>query len=312
MTIDKPDMLLWMDVETTGLDPDHDRILEVEMRCTDMRGVLCVGGFHRVIGLAERNVSITDENFKAWRMHCANGLLEDALDGGYTEEAAANALEEYVDSLAQSFTLHPAGSNPQFDLDFIGRLCPNLPLHYHRIDMATLRDSLEAAGWDVRPEGETPVASAHRTGTCLDRDIRQYARASSATWPPIRSDTSPRKQQGDGHRSSDLPMCRHPDRLDVQQALNRTNNERNLGMKQTINRISNRVGDWFATLFALTALLLIPHAVIRAIIGQALHQWTPITWLAIHTALTIAALATSLASYAIAALLAPPRPETYQ
>nr|DAS52062.1 MAG TPA: oligoribonuclease [Caudoviricetes sp.] len=35
----KEDMLLWMDVETTGLDPDHDRILEVEMRCTDMRGV---------------------------------------------------------------------------------------------------------------------------------------------------------------------------------------------------------------------------------------------------------------------------------
>lgn len=174
--IEKTDMLLWMDVETTGLDPDHDRILEVELRCTDMKGVLCVGGFHRVIGLAGRNVSITDENFKAWRMHCANGLLEDALDGGYAEAATANALEEYVDSLAQSFTLHPAGSNPQFDLDFIGRLCPNLPLHYHRIDMATLRDSLEAAGWDVKPEGETPAASAHRTGTCLDRDIRQYAR----------------------------------------------------------------------------------------------------------------------------------------
>lgn len=35
MTLDKPDMLLWMDVETTGLDPDHDRILEVELRCHD-------------------------------------------------------------------------------------------------------------------------------------------------------------------------------------------------------------------------------------------------------------------------------------
>lgn len=172
----KEDMLLWMDVETTGLDPDHDRILEVEMRCTDMRGVRCVGGFRRVIGLKGRKASVTDGNLEAWRMHCANGLLEDALDAGYTEAAAANALEEYVDSLAQSFTLHPAGSNPQFDLDFIGRLCPNLPLHYHRIDMATLRDSLEAAGWDVRPEEETPAASAHRTGTCLDRDIRQYAR----------------------------------------------------------------------------------------------------------------------------------------
>lgn len=89
----KEDMLLWMDVETTGLDPDHDRILEVEMRCTDMRGVRCVGGFRRVIGLKGRKASITDGNLKAWRMHCANGLLEDALDGGYTEEATANALE---------------------------------------------------------------------------------------------------------------------------------------------------------------------------------------------------------------------------
>lgn len=108
----KEDMLLWMDVETTGLDPDHDRILEVEMRCTDMRGVRCVGGFRRVIGLKGRKASVTDGNIKAWRMHCANGLLEAALDGGYTEAATANALEEYVDSLAQSFTLHPAGSNP--------------------------------------------------------------------------------------------------------------------------------------------------------------------------------------------------------
>lgn len=77
MTIDKPDMLLWMDVETTGLDPDHDRILEVELRCTDMRGVRCVGGFHRVIGLQGRKASITDGNLKAWRMRCTNGLLED-------------------------------------------------------------------------------------------------------------------------------------------------------------------------------------------------------------------------------------------
>lgn len=160
MTIDKTDMLLWMDVETTGLDPDRDRILEVELRCTDVRGVRCVGGFRRVIGLEGRKASVTDGNIKAWRMHCANGLLEDAFDAGYTEAATANGLEEYVDSLAQSFTLHPAGSNPQFDLDFIGRLCPNLPLHYHRIDMATIRDSLEAAGWDVKPEGETPAACA--------------------------------------------------------------------------------------------------------------------------------------------------------
>lgn len=51
-------------------------------------------------------------------------------------------------------------------------------------------------------------------------------------------------------------------------------------MKQTINRISNRVGDWFAALFALTALLLVPHAIIRPVIGIGLHHWIPIQWLA--------------------------------
>ena len=82
--------------------------------------------------------------------------------------------------------------------------------------------------------------------------------------------------------------------------MNRTNNERNLGMKQTINRISNRVGDWFATLFALTALLLVPHAIIRPIIGYGLHHWIPIQWLALHAMLIILTLCVALAAYIIA------------
>lgn len=106
-------------------------------------------------------------------------------------------------------------------------------------------------------------------------------------------------------------MRHHPDRLDGQQAVTRTNNERNLGMKQTINRISNRVGDWFATLFAIAALLLVPHAIIRPIIGIGLHHWIPIQWLALHAILIILALCVALAAYIIAYLTATEPPETY-
>ena len=87
--------------------------------------------------------------------------------------------------------------------------------------------------------------------------------------------------------------------------MNRTNYERNLGMKQTINRISNRVGDWFATLFAIAALLLVPHAIIRPIIGIGLHYWIPIQWLALHAMLIILALCVALAAYIIADRTAP-------
>lgn len=106
-------------------------------------------------------------------------------------------------------------------------------------------------------------------------------------------------------------MRRHPDRLDGQQTMNRTNNERDLGMKQTINRISNRIGDWFATLFTTTALLLVPHAIIRPIIGIGLHHWTPIQWLALHAMLIILTLCVALAAYIIADRTAVEPPETY-
>lgn len=89
------------------------------------------------------------------------------------------------------------------------------------------------------------------------------------------------------------------------------NNERNLGMKQTINRISNRIGDWFATLFALTALLLVPHAIIRPIIGIGLHHWIPLRWLALHAILITLTLCVALAAYIIADRTATEPPGTY-
>lgn len=90
-----------------------------------------------------------------------------------------------------------------------------------------------------------------------------------------------------------------------------TNNERNLGMKQTINHISNRIGDWCATLFTLTALLIVPHAIIRPIIGIGLHHWIPIQWLALHAILIILTLCIALAAYIIADRTATEPPETY-
>lgn len=82
-------------------------------------------------------------------------------------------------------------------------------------------------------------------------------------------------------------------------------------MKQTINRISNRVGDWSATLFALATLLLVPHAIIRPIIGIGLHYWIPIQWLALHAMLIILTLCVALAAYIIADRTTTKPPETY-
>lgn len=82
-------------------------------------------------------------------------------------------------------------------------------------------------------------------------------------------------------------------------------------MKQTINHIFNRIGDWSTTLFTIAVLLLVPHAIIRPIIGIGLHHWIPIQWLALHVLLIILTLCVALAAYIIADCTAPEPPETY-
>lgn len=82
-------------------------------------------------------------------------------------------------------------------------------------------------------------------------------------------------------------------------------------MKQTINRISNRIGDWSTTLFTIATLLLVPHAIIRPIIGYSLHYWIPIQWLALHVLLIILTLCVALAAYVIADRTAVEPPEAY-
>lgn len=83
-------------------------------------------------------------------------------------------------------------------------------------------------------------------------------------------------------------------------------------MRKTISHLADRLGDAMATLFTLLALLLIPHAIIRPIIGIGLHHWIPIQWLALHVMLIILTFYVALAAYIIADRTAPPRPETYQ
>ena len=82
-------------------------------------------------------------------------------------------------------------------------------------------------------------------------------------------------------------------------------------MNKTISHIADGLGDAMATAFTILALLLVPHATVRAIIGTAIHQWTPFAWLILHITLTILTFVLALACYALASLLAPTRPEAY-
>lgn len=89
-------------------------------------------------------------------------------------DAVANAVEEYLDSLSQRFMLVPAGTNVDFDIDFLKRLdlAPDRWLSYRKFDLTTLRRYLRFIDCPEDPyEGHR---GTHRVRDCIRRDINDY------------------------------------------------------------------------------------------------------------------------------------------
>ena len=171
----KPEALLWLDFETTGTDRDDSLPLEVGMECTDVLGEHSYGSLHRII--RPDYLDLLGISQVAFSMHTDNGLLFELLNGSPQDDCAnavSNAVEEYLDSLSQRFTLVPAGTNVDFDLDFLKSLDldPDAWLSYRKFDLTTLRRYIRFLDCPEDPyEGH---AGSHRVRDCIRRDINDY------------------------------------------------------------------------------------------------------------------------------------------
>lgn len=179
----KPHMLLWVDTETTGLDPDRCDLLEIACTITDMRAEQSFDQHHAVIH-PDHGIAITHaDDLTALRMHLANGLLEASLDSELDYRQAGLDLAEYLNDAARRYTLHPAGTNPRFDLrQIIAHLDPATgldilqPLSYRHLDLTALR--LTALRLTAQAQGDDPYTAGHdtdhRATTCIQRDLAEY------------------------------------------------------------------------------------------------------------------------------------------
>ena len=171
---EKPDALLWIDTETTSIDPKRGDLLEIGVICTNMDATEQLACHHAVIH--HETLTIDQSNLKALEYHLANGLLAQVFDESNPDHnMAAIDLCEFINTLAGQYTLHPAGTNIQFDLDWIREhleIAGIKGLSHRRQDITSLRLALQTIGLDQYDPEE--YATNHRTGRCLQRDIKEY------------------------------------------------------------------------------------------------------------------------------------------
>lgn len=136
-------VIVWIDVETTGLDPQQDRLLEFGMVATTPDLEPVGGEFSVVIGVDTLDVKRIDPG--VIRMHSRSGLLEEVVVSVLSiidaEAKADNWLRIIANNHNESLPLVVAGSTVAFDRAFVRQ---NFDLeryfHYRSIDVSTIKE----------------------------------------------------------------------------------------------------------------------------------------------------------------------------
>ncbi|NUP07774.1 MAG: oligoribonuclease [Polyangiaceae bacterium] len=143
------DRLAWVDVETTGLNPDLDAILEVGIIITD-RSLTEIDRASWALGDANP-ASISDP--KVLEMHTRSGLLA---------ECEASDLEiDILDEIVCFFLKHQGavgspmcGSTVGFDRSFLRHARFAKLFHYRNFDVSTYRTEARLLGIEPPPKRE--------------------------------------------------------------------------------------------------------------------------------------------------------------
>ena len=162
------DLLVWMDLEMTGLDPERERIIEAAVLVTDGQLVVKAEGPNLVLHQSEEVLGAMDDWNK--EHHGKSGLLDRVRASTLLEEEAENQLLAFVRAHCKERTAPLAGNSIHQDRRFLRRYMPRLEahLHYRNVDVSTVKELVKR--WHPKIfEGAPAKASAHRA---LD-DIRE-------------------------------------------------------------------------------------------------------------------------------------------
>ena len=132
--------LVWIDMEMTGLDPDHNKIIEIAAIVTDAELNILAEGPVFAIHQSDELLDGMDACNKG--THGRSGLIDRVRASTVTEDEAAAKMIEFLRQYV------PAGKSPMCgnsicqDRRFMARHMPTLEefFHYRNLDVSTLKE----------------------------------------------------------------------------------------------------------------------------------------------------------------------------
>ena len=156
--------LVWLDCEMTGLNPEHDRIIEIAVVVTNANLDIRVEGPVFAIHQSDALLNGMD----AWNKgtHGRSGLIERVKNSEVTEAQAEAQLIAFLQKYVPKGKVPLCGNSIGQDRRFLARYMPKLEayLHYRNVDVSTLKEL--ARRW--KPEVVTSFKKAQRHTALAD------------------------------------------------------------------------------------------------------------------------------------------------
>jgi len=132
--------LIWLDLEMTGLDPEHDVILEIASIVTDSELNILAEGPVFAIGQSDKVL----DNMSDWCIehHGKSGLTQRCRESVVTLEDASKQTIAFLQRFVPSGVSPMCGNSIGQDRRFINKYMPEFEqyFHYRNLDVSTVKE----------------------------------------------------------------------------------------------------------------------------------------------------------------------------
>ena len=163
-------LLAWIDLEMTGLDPEKHHIIEIACLVTDSNLNIVAEGPELAIFQDEDILSLMNE----WnvKQHTSSGLVEKIKSSDISIKEAEDECLKFFQSHIKQHKSPLCGSSVSHDRRFLIKHMPKLANHFHyrHIDVSSFKEVIKR--W-YPEEDEFKKASSHRAMDDIKESVNE-------------------------------------------------------------------------------------------------------------------------------------------
>jgi oligoribonuclease len=178
------DRLVWIDCEMTGLDLEHDALIEIACLVTDGELNLLDGGIDEIIKPPPEALDQMPDIVR--EMHTKSGLLVELESGIALAEAQERVLDYIRGHVSEPRKVPLCGNSIATDRSFLARDMPELDafLHYRMVDVSSIKEL--ARRWYPRVYFASPEKKGgHRALADITDSVRELRYYRESIFVPL-------------------------------------------------------------------------------------------------------------------------------